>query len=335
MNFPSPRNPAAEEQASLWAARLEGANLSASDRAALEAWLAEDAGHRALLSNYCQFSADLEVSLPALVDAGAIAMPGPKRARAQAAFPKIAATLGALAAALVLGFWAVKPAARLENFAAPPGQRQAFTLADGTRVELNAHTNLQFTERAGERHARLVEGEAFFVVSKNKARPFIVETPSGSVRVTGTTFDVRTDAAALDVTVIEGSVQVQPGAVTGAREATSIALGAGDRLSAAAGVGVTTARLSPEALDDALAWRQGIVVFVAEPLDAALARFARYHGRSIQVSPAAAKLPVSGRYSLDDLAGFLTAIEESPSLPAGLRTVKEPDGILRVGLRTE
>ena len=62
---PSPHpHPAAEEQASLWAARLDGSVLSATDRLALDAWLAEDPAHRSLLSHYCQFSADLEQQLP-------------------------------------------------------------------------------------------------------------------------------------------------------------------------------------------------------------------------------------------------------------------------------
>ena len=90
-------------------------------------------------------------------------------------------------------------------------------------------------------------------------------------------------------------------------------------------------QLSRDALEDALAWRQGIAVFVAEPLEVALARFARYHDRPIRVTPAAAKLPVSGRYGLDDLAGFLTGIEES----LGVRAAKEPGNALRVSLRSE
>ena len=53
-------NPAADEQASLWAARLDGSVLSAGERVALDTWLSTDPAHRDLLSQYCQFSADLE-----------------------------------------------------------------------------------------------------------------------------------------------------------------------------------------------------------------------------------------------------------------------------------
>ncbi len=56
----------AEEQATLWAARLDGSVLSADQRIALDAWLTADPAHRVLLSSYCQFSADLEQQMPLL-----------------------------------------------------------------------------------------------------------------------------------------------------------------------------------------------------------------------------------------------------------------------------
>ena len=63
------------------------------------------------------------------------------------------------------------------------------------------------------------------------------------------------------------------------------------------------------AIDDALAWRRGQIVFDGVPLRDALARFARYHGRGITAAPAVADLRVGGRYSLDDLDAFLGALE--------------------------
>ncbi|MBI2497024.1 MAG: FecR/PupR family sigma factor regulator, partial [Opitutae bacterium] len=65
-SFPLPPDPVTDEQASFWAARLDGSVLSAADRTALDAWLAADPAHRAALSAYCQFSADLEQQLPLL-----------------------------------------------------------------------------------------------------------------------------------------------------------------------------------------------------------------------------------------------------------------------------
>ncbi|MEO6873386.1 MAG: FecR domain-containing protein, partial [Opitutaceae bacterium] len=150
---------------------------------------------------------------------------------------------------------------------------------------------------------------AFFTVTKDKTRPFIVETPAGAVRVTGTVFNVRADSSSsLEVLVVEGAVQVRPGEAASGRAPAPFLLGPGDRLTAGAGH-VSVQPLSASAMDDALAWRHGQIVFDGVPLRDALARFARYHGRGITASPAVANLRVGGRYGLDDLDAFLTALE--------------------------
>src|SRR5688572_18134619 len=81
----------ADEQAALWAARLDGDTLDRAQRAELDTWLAQKPAHRALLSQYCQFSADLEEQVPALVAAGAVTMPVAKPAtRRRFSFPLFA-----------------------------------------------------------------------------------------------------------------------------------------------------------------------------------------------------------------------------------------------------
>ncbi len=321
----------AEEQAALWAARLEGSSLNTADRAALDAWLGEDPARRALLAEYCQFSSDLDQLLPMLVATGAVAIPQPAPAR-RAWNPWMAASAGLLAAAVaVAAVWVVLPKVRPDSVATSVAQRKEFTLADGTRVELNANTSMVIENGRAERRVRLANGEAYFVVSKDKTRPFIVETPAGSVRVTGTIFNVRTEAATeLDVTVVEGSVQVRPGEMNGARQSGPVDIGAGDSLSAGKG-GLSIRALSADSLDDALAWRQGQIVFDGVPLDEALARYSRYHGRQITATAAAGVLRVSGRHSLDDLDEFFAELEQS--FP--VRVVPDPSGSVRVSLRTE
>lgn len=321
-------NPAADEQASLWAARLDGSVLSAAERIALDAWLAVDPAHRDLLSQYCQFSADLEQKLPALVEASALDLP-PAGARRRFGWGAWAAglTLAAAAAVTVL-LWPGHAAVQRQDRATPAGQRQSLTLADGSMIDLNAQTNVQVEITGHSRQVRLASGEAFFVVSKDPARPFVVETPAGSVRVTGTKFDVRADADGhLEVTVLEGSVQTHPLGAGGV-PAEPRALAAGDQLAAGAD-GIEVRRLSPSEVDDTIAWRQGQVVFHGVPLRDALARFARYHGRGIVVAPEVADRRVGGRYSLDDLDGFLSFIEEGLQV----RVTHELNGTLRVSAR--
>lgn len=328
---PSHYDRAVDEQAAIWAARLDGDVLEASERSALDAWLAESPEHRAALSQYCQLSADLEERLPELVAAGAVAMPAQKKPRRIWSFPSFAGLALAAAAAVALVVWVNRPAPQVQNFVSAIAQRATYTLADGTHVELNGHTSLRFENSKTERRVRLAGGEAFFMVTKDKSRPFIVETPTGSVRVTGTTFNVRSDStiASFDVTVVEGSVQVRPSEAAGGSAASNITpLVGGEQLSAHAGM-VTKKALSTNALSDELLWREGKVVFIDTPLAEAAARFAHYHGRSITVDPAVAAEPIGGVHSLDDLTGFLNFV--NLELPA--KVSYDPNGAASIASR--
>ena len=301
-------NSAADEQAALWAARLDGDSLDQTQRAELDAWLAKDPAHRALLSQYCQFSADLEEQIPVLVSSGAVALPEPPASkRARWSFPRIMGLAVAAAAAVAVTVNVLRPAPQVQTFAQASAQRGACTLADGTRVELNANTSVRFENSKTERRVRMAGGEALFHVAKDSSRPFTVETPAGSVRVTGTTFNVRTEltATGLEVTVVEGSIQVRPADARGAQP-NPLPLIAGEQFSSRGG-GVRP--MDEKAIEDALAWRNGKVVFYDTPLNEAIARFAQYHGRAIHVSAEVAGERVGGRYSLDDLMGFLAGLE--------------------------
>jgi transmembrane sensor len=324
-------DPAAEEQASLWAARLDGSVLTDSDRAELDAWLAGDPARRPLLSSYCRLSARLDLLVPELAAAGAVEIPA-ERARPVSRWnPWKGAAAGLAAAAVAAGaVWLARPGVRPENFSTPSGQRGSFTLSDGTRVELNANTSITVENGRAERRIRLANGEAFFVVTKDKARPFIVDTPAGSVRVTGTIFNVLTEAASqLDVTVVEGSVQVRPDDASGAPEDPTL-LAAGGVLTSENGV-VNIASRSAADIDDALAWRQGRIVCNAMPVSEALARFAHFHGRVMTATAAAGAKLTGGQYSLGNLDEFLDYLKEGPKL----RVVREADGSVRVSLPAE
>jgi transmembrane sensor len=169
-----------EEEASLWAARIEGGALSDRDRAELSAWLSADAEHRRVLASYCELSAQLEAQL-SVVDAP-VATGVRRRWRV---------AVGALLAAAAVVVFVAVLAGRSREIATKIAERQAIALDDGSRVELNAQTSLAVDFRRGERRVKLTRGEAWFSVAKMPARPFVVETPAGVVRVTGTEFNVR------------------------------------------------------------------------------------------------------------------------------------------------
>ncbi|GAB7087849.1 FecR family protein [Marinifilum fragile] len=93
----------------------------------------------------------------------------------------------------------------------PRGGEFQLELEDGTKVWVNSETRLRYPTKFpnGERVV-LLEGEAYFEVSKDKNRPFIVKTQGIDVRVLGTQFNISSyaDDKAIQTTLVEGSVAV-------------------------------------------------------------------------------------------------------------------------------
>lgn len=125
-----------------------------------------------------------------------------------------------LAASFVAGiilcwFLAVAPlsdeASRMVAFHTDPGQRASLTLPDGTSVELNSGSTLEYPAvfARGERRVR-VEGEAMFDVAKVADKPFYVETFAYDVKVLGTRFNVESDEdrGVFSTALMEGSVAI-------------------------------------------------------------------------------------------------------------------------------
>ncbi len=93
----------------------------------------------------------------------------------------------------------------------PRGGEFELVLEDGTKVTVNSETRLRYpTQFASNERVVLLEGEAYFDVSKDKDRPFIVRTQGVDVRVLGTSFNVSsyTDDESIKTTLVEGSVAV-------------------------------------------------------------------------------------------------------------------------------
>lgn len=87
------------------------------------------------------------------------------------------------------------------------------TLSDGTVVTLNKNTRFDHPEKfTGDRRlVNLVSGEAFFNVAHNKAKPFIIAAGKASIKVVGTSFNVKNQNGKVEIIVETGLVQVTNG----------------------------------------------------------------------------------------------------------------------------
>lgn len=102
---------------------------------------------------------------------------------------------------------------KVENIeiTAPKGASFDLVLPDGTKVFLNSDSKISYPSKfvGTSREVRL-EGEAYFEVSHNREKPFIVTTKEGGIKVLGTKFNVKAYADMKDnlVSLLEGSVQL-------------------------------------------------------------------------------------------------------------------------------
>ena len=292
-----------------------------ADLGAIEVWVAADLERRAALAALREaWAADARrLAAPYPVDAawarfaarvgmGTGASPGASARRWGGAG---AGRRGAIAAAIVAvllgggGAWwmgRARPAAAppaMREYATPRGRRAVFRLLDGTEIMLNADSRLRapVTFAAGQRDVYL-DGEGFFRVVHDAARPFVVHTSGGAVRDIGTRFGIHAygDGARERVAVIEGAVAVAETVVHAGQVATRSRTG---------GVHV----VSRAKVDDELAWTRGRLVFESVPLSEVVQRLGRWYDLDIRVDDrAVAERPVTGSYGDEPVAQVLTLI---------------------------
>lgn len=125
--------------------------------------------------------------------------------------------------ALILGMWfnmnsrlggVLFSTPAMEETASQRGERREIIFQDGSKVFLNAGTTISYPQHFGLTERRVVlDGEAYFEVTPNAWRPFIVEIGDAAVKVLGTSFDIKAYGLEpkVDVVLIEGKVEFSHG----------------------------------------------------------------------------------------------------------------------------
>ncbi len=199
----------------------------------------------------------------------------------------VAATVLVLVA---VGWWLARPSAP-GPVAVAGAETVRFVAGDGSTVTLRPHSRLYAVRvDAAEMRYRL-EGEAFFDVTPNPARTFVVEAGQGLVSVLGTRFDVSTWG-------LETTVYLEAGRVRFERPATgeAVTLEPGQR-SAITPSGALEAP-EPAPPDEYLDWLRGEMTFTQRPLSQILAELAHHYGIVFDAPPSAAHETLTGRILL-------------------------------------
>ena len=142
------------------------------------------------------------------------------------------------------------------TFTTGVGGRDSLQLPDGSSVVLGPGSHLTLAAGYGQQTRNLVlEGEAYFEVKHDSARPFVVTANGATIRDVGTSFGIHADSTgdvrvAVRSGVVELSRATSPGAAV---------LHAGDVGVASQSGGVVTQRGA--GTDDDLAWTRGQLIF--------------------------------------------------------------------------
>jgi transmembrane sensor len=304
-------------EAADWVVRLQADDLVEAEALAFDAWLQADAANAAAYDAALRMSREFEANAPAVRQGLRDRRPALARALRgrYAAFGALAAA--ALVAAVVAP--AMLPATTTTAYATAIGQHRTVSLADGSRIDLNAGTQLSVTLGRHERRVTMAEGQAVFDVTRDPGRPFLIAAGDRTVRVVGTQFDVRHRAGRLSVTVTRGTVEVLP---LGGASGPAFRLHPGQRLEHQEGA--TAAQVLTAAPDQALGWRAGRLVYRDQPLSVVVADLNAQFATPIRVTdPTLAATPVSGVFIVDSE----DAVVRRLALLVSAHTVRSGDGV--------
>ena len=308
-------------QAVVWLCRLTSGDATVADAAELRRWRSQSPAHAAAFAAARQLWKDLE--------------PAGRNVRLREEAPPLPSLVGrrafiggGLMAASAAGIYAVaRPPLSLwpsyseltADYRTEAGEQRNVMLSDAVSIHMNTRTSIAIeSSNANTDKIELIAGEASFSTARRSGRAFAVRAADRWITGEAAQFDVcylRAPVAPfVRVTCLSGEVRVER-----AGEVTTVP--GGRRLR------YDTRTVAPLELIDtevASAWQRGLLIFRFTPLSDVVEEVNRYRpGRIIVMSTALGRMPVSGRFRIDNLEEILTRIEQAfgakvRSLPGGV-----------------
>lgn len=196
----------------------------------------------------------------------------------------------------------------------PRGGYYQISLSDGTRVWLNASSSLRYPASFEAKEPRIVEliGEAYFEVSHEPSRPFLVKSPTQQVEVLGTKFNLSaySDDEFVRTTLLEGAVRVYDSARKHA-----VALLPGQQSTQQSGMDGLEVQFADT--EEAIAWKEGYFKFNDESLESIMKKISRWYNVDVVYQGSVRPDQVfSGRISRSD---NFKSVLETLELTGGVR----------------
>ncbi|SAI69121.1 signal transduction protein [Bordetella ansorpii] len=300
-----------EREAHAWVRRLTSGKATQADAQALQHWRSQSEAHAVAFRHAQEVwhkvgKAGVLVADRRPLPARRVASRAPnpqRRAMLGGAFATAVAAAGVAVVHPPLGLWPSWEDMRAD-YHTGTGERRDVVLSDNVRVTLNTQTRIALRSDAGTASGiDLVGGEAAFDVARTD-RSFMVVAGNGRTLAqnAGVQFEVRNTGGSVCVTCLSGQVRVESAGGSLMLQANQQVVYDDQRMGVAVAVDGASAQ----------AWRNGILVFRQTPLSEVVDEINRYRpGRVILMNDEKARLPLSGRFSVDNLELVLTQIRQA------------------------
>jgi len=312
-----------DEEAAIWCMRLAEDRLTPEEQRLFDAWLAIPGNAEAFDDAVRLWRvAESASGWPEVIEARSAALDQLRRANSRrwlrTASRRWTWAAGIAAAVLLVvasSLFLMRDTAHL--YETGVGERQIAMLDDGSRLSLDAATEVEVRMADDRRQLRLVSGRAKFDVAKDPLRPFSVVAGDKLIVATGTSFSVELLNGQVHVLLYEGHVDVldnrgdgtKPRQLQIERSATTArqALTPGREL--VAPLAAATATIAPVDVPRSLSWESGQLSFDNEPLSSAVARFNRYVAVPIEVGDAASgEVRINGVFDAGNTEAFVEGV---------------------------
>lgn len=188
----------------------------------------------------------------------------------------------------------------------PHGGQYQLTLADGSKVWLNAASSIRFpTAFTGKERQVSITGEAFFEVTRQSDHPFSVLVKAAekemTVKVLGTSFNIMAyaDEQTVKTALVDGAVQVEHG-----NQKNVLKPGL------EASLANNTFAIAPADLEQTLAWKDGKFRFRSTNIKTIMRQLSRWYDMDVAYNGDVSDIDLTGVISRREDAGkLLKALE--------------------------
>jgi len=195
------------------------------------------------------------------------------------------------------------------------GTKSIIELTDGSKIWLNADSKIKYPEIfSGNTREVHLEGEAFFDVAPNPEQPFIIHLANGTVRVLGTSFNVRAynNEKIVETSVATGKVAFIPKYQDKKQKPDTIFITPNKKVRYL--LDKDTADILPAKPQEDKAWTEGRLIFKAQTLEEIAIELERHFGKKVVFLDEAPKsYRLTGSFEnngLDEIMYYLSKTKE-------------------------